>query len=44
VLFAVLKRLVLKKRHRPSLDKSSELSFDTAMCPHEYKNLHGNSR
>jgi hypothetical protein len=44
VLFAVLKRRVLQKRHRPPPDKASGLSFDTAMYPREYKNLHENSR
>jgi hypothetical protein len=44
VLFAVLKGRVLQKRHRPPPDKTSRLSFDTAMYPHEYTNLHGNSR
>jgi hypothetical protein len=44
VLFALLKRRVIQKRHRPPPDKTSGLSFDTAMYPHEYKNLHGNSR
>jgi hypothetical protein len=39
VLFAVLKRRVLQKRHRPPSDKKSGLSFDTAMYPQEYKNL-----
>jgi hypothetical protein len=44
VLFAVLKRRVLQKRHRPLPDKTSGLSFDTAMYPHEYKNLHRKPR
>jgi hypothetical protein len=35
---------VLQKRHRPLHDKASELSFDTAMYLHEYKNLHENTR
>jgi hypothetical protein len=39
VLFAVLKRRVLQKRHRPPPDKSSGLSSVTALCPHEYKKL-----
>jgi hypothetical protein len=38
--FAVLKRRVLQKRHRPPLDKTSGLSFDTPMYLHEYKNVH----
>jgi hypothetical protein len=44
VLFAVLKRRVLQKRRRPPTSMTSGLRFDTAMYPHEYKNLHGNSR
>jgi hypothetical protein len=44
VLFAVLKCRVLQKRHRPPHDKTSGLSSDTALYPHEYKNLNGNSR
>jgi hypothetical protein len=44
VRFAVLKRRVLQKRHRPPPDMTSGLSVDTAMYPHEYKNLHGNVR
>jgi hypothetical protein len=44
VLFAVLKRRVQQKRHRPPPDKTSGLDFDTAMYPHEYKNLHGKPR
>jgi hypothetical protein len=44
VLFAVLKCWVLQKRNRPPHDKTSGLSFDKALFPHEYKNLHGNSR
>jgi hypothetical protein len=44
VIFAVLKYRVLQKRHRPPRDKTSGLSFDTALYPYEYKNLHGNSR
>jgi hypothetical protein len=41
LLFAVQKRQVLQKIHRPPPDKSSGLSFDTAMYPHEYETLHG---
>jgi hypothetical protein len=41
VLFAVLNRRVLQNRHRPPPDKTSGHNFDTAMYPHEYKNLHG---
>jgi hypothetical protein len=44
VLFAVLKRRVLQKRHQPPPEKISGLSFDTAMYPHKYKNLHENPR
>jgi hypothetical protein len=44
MLFAVLKRRVLQKRHRLNPDKTSELSSDTALYPHEYKNLHGKPR
>jgi hypothetical protein len=43
VLFAVLKCQVQQKRHRASHDKTSGLSSDTALYPHEYKNLHGKS-
>jgi hypothetical protein len=43
VLFAVLKCRVLQKRHRPPHDKTSGLSYDTALYPHEYKNLHEDS-
>jgi hypothetical protein len=42
VLFAALKCRAQQKRHRPPHDKTSGLSFDTALYPHEYKNLHGN--
>jgi hypothetical protein len=35
---------VLQKRHRPPHDMTSGLSFDTALYPNKYKNLHGNSR
>jgi hypothetical protein len=38
VLFAVLKLRAHQKRHRPPHDKTSGLSFNTAMYPHEYKN------
>jgi hypothetical protein len=44
VLFAVLKRRVLQKGHLPHPDKTSGLSFDTALYPHEYKNEHGKLR
>jgi hypothetical protein len=44
VLFAVIKRLVLWKRHRPPPETTSGLSFDTTMYPHEYKNFHGKPR
>jgi hypothetical protein len=44
VLLAVLKYRLLQKRHRPPHDKTPGLSFDTAMYPHQYKNLRGNSR
>jgi hypothetical protein len=44
VLFAVLKRRVLQKRHRPPPEKTPGLNFDMAMYPHEYKHLHANSR
>jgi hypothetical protein len=44
VLFAVLKRRVLQKKHRHPPDMTSGLSLDTVMYPHEYKNLHKNSR
>jgi hypothetical protein len=37
VLFAVLKCRVQQKRHQTPHDKTSGLSFDTAMYPHEYK-------
>jgi hypothetical protein len=40
VLFAVLERRVLQKRHRPPPDKTSGLSFDAAIYPQEYKNFH----
>jgi hypothetical protein len=39
VLFADLKFWVRQKRHRPRHDKTSGLSFGTALCPHEYKKL-----
>jgi hypothetical protein len=39
VLFAVLQCRVQRKRHRPYHDKTSGLSFDAALCPHEYKKL-----
>jgi hypothetical protein len=35
VLFAVLK--ARQKRHRPLLDRTSGLNFDTALYPHRYK-------
>jgi hypothetical protein len=44
VLFAVLKRRVLQKGHRPPPDKTSGHNFDTAIYPHEYKNLRGKPR
>jgi hypothetical protein len=44
LLFAVLKHRVLQKRHRPPPDKTSGHNFDTAMYPHEYKNLQGKPR
>jgi hypothetical protein len=44
VLFAVIECRMKKKRQRPPHDKTSGLSFDTAMYPHKYKNLHRNSR
>jgi hypothetical protein len=45
VLFAVLKRRLLQKRHRPPPEKTPGLNFNTAtVYPHEYKNLHGNHR
>jgi hypothetical protein len=37
VLFAVLKCREQQKRHRPPHDKTSGLSFDTAMYPQEYE-------
>jgi hypothetical protein len=38
VLFAFIKCRMQRKRHRtPSHDKTSGLSFDTTMYPHEYK-------
>jgi hypothetical protein len=30
-------KMIIYKRHRPPPDKTSGLSFDTAMYPHEYK-------
>jgi hypothetical protein len=39
VLFAVLKRRELQKRHRTPNDKTSGLIFDTALYPHENKIL-----
>jgi hypothetical protein len=43
ILFLVVKRRVLHKRHRTPTDKTSGLRFDTEMYPHEFKNLHGNT-
>jgi hypothetical protein len=40
VLLAVLKRRLLQKRHIPPPEKTSGLSFDTEMYPHEFKNLY----
>jgi hypothetical protein len=44
VPFAVLKCRVHQKRHQNPHDKTSGLSVDTALYPHEYKNLHESSR
>jgi hypothetical protein len=43
VLFAVLKRRVLQKRHRPPPDKTSGHNFKSSMYPHEYKTSTENS-